>query len=33
MMEEIFDRVDENDKVIGETAKAEAHEKGYIHRV
>lgn len=30
---EIVDRVDINDKVIGETTKEEAHKNGYIHRV
>jgi isopentenyl-diphosphate delta-isomerase len=30
---ELVDRVDVNDKVIGQTTKEEAHEKGYIHRV
>lgn len=30
---ELFDRVDTDDHVIGSTNKAEAHEKGYIHRV
>ena len=30
---ETFDRVDENDNVIGRTDKQEAHELAYIHRV
>ncbi len=33
MTVELFDRVDQNDRIIGTTHKAEAHEKGYIHRV
>ncbi len=32
-MKELLDRVDERDVVIGTTTKAEAHEKGYVHRV
>lgn len=30
---ELLDKVDINDKIIGTTNKAEAHENGYIHRV
>lgn len=30
---EIFDEVDESNQVIGKTYKAEAHQKGLIHRV
>ena len=33
MAAEIFDQVDENDKVIGVTHKIEAHKNGLIHRV
>lgn len=30
---EIVDRVDKNDKIIGQTTKEEAHKNAYIHRV
>ena len=30
---EVLDRVDENDKVIGQTTKDEAHKYAHIHRV
>ena len=30
---EIVDKVDINDKIIGETTKEEAHEKGFFHRI
>lgn len=33
MAKELFDKVDENDNIIGTTHKEEAHEKGYVHRV
>lgn len=32
-MEELLDRVNEKDEVIGTTTKEEAHKKGYAHRV
>jgi len=32
-MKELFDRVDENDRVIGVTTKDEAYQYGYVHRV
>jgi isopentenyldiphosphate isomerase len=31
-MEEVFDRVNENDEVIGSATRKEAHSKGHIHR-
>ncbi|MFA5386735.1 MAG: NUDIX domain-containing protein [Candidatus Paceibacterota bacterium] len=33
MDEEILDKVDKNDQIIGKTTKQEAHENGYAHRV
>lgn len=30
---ELVDRVDKNDKIIGQTTKEEAHKNAYIHRV
>jgi isopentenyl-diphosphate delta-isomerase len=33
MAQELFDKVDELDNVIGVTNKQEAHDKGFIHRV
>ncbi len=32
-MEELLDRVDENDNIIGTTTREEAHTLGYAHRV
>lgn len=32
MQEEIFDVVDEDDVVIGEAARSDCHDKGFIHR-
>jgi hypothetical protein len=31
-MDELIDIVDENDKVIGQAMKSEAHAKGLLHR-
>lgn len=32
-MEELYDLVDKNDKVIGDTNKNESHSRGFIHRI